>query len=1834
VFLPKDNDARSIFNELYKNRGQWNKSDGAKVSIDDAAEQFVKKYGSSAHFGHKFGDVFKAFAQKGNRAGEKAAKDLVRKLVSEEEAGMSNNLGLSGLGDKDLIEGFTKDLIDAAKKESAVFRKSSVDSGSGDIIPAVTDDLQNQFQQTEGMPAGSRGLVGGLNPRTRLVTGIGSAEGNATIGPAANTSIILRAWRDAWQRGDNNAKIQIAEGVDGNRYRIYYDDIDVSLKKAMTFRRALMNLAVDSEVPLSVNVKNVGKLIANAATKARGMRIEREGPDGKFRLITNEKEAVDLLNEMANPLDTQAAKEAARINRVSQGKEIRKRGKKITRGPIAYDKAMKELITYGKKYLGKDTGNLFLHGMQTVGSQSMRSYKPVVEEFWDRNNMKYSLKNMARFSNPSFTTLRTKWNDWINDSAVRPVLASSGIEAIFAGNQKFRFDDIQYSQLWQLENDVKIINSLGQVHIAAQKARKAGVSDARLAIIRKQIDAFKYNYNQFVSKGDRAKSRNKLFKEDELGWGLNDLEAIRKKDYEFWKKLSSEERLYYDMYMLGSASEQRVHLDDLARAEWVKAINKFKTYDQVQDWLKKPANAARASEINYTWLRQKPESAFYQKVADTAQRNYYERNSTNMPFTLPHVNDNSIRAWMEGYSSIIQFDPAARNRPKRFTDIADPRSSLLIERMLTEDGGQDSPALGPEAIKSFARSALTDSEKAQYEFLYPFFADRPALSAQEAKRAGEQGAYEDTTFGQQFREVVENIEQLSEDGMAPADTEMGKQQRLRVKMLKSIWDHHPGMAKNAVELFESLGITPQESTYADIDRFINHMISSRRRTWIENWFPIDDPTKSVSKLYWFMMPENVGRRLREHDSHLSREKIRPVLTTEGIKNKQVREVQSTYERIVDIMSTAEELHSVIADNIESRIDAAMRFMNHESIEKDRADMIETAVAIRELAGEGNKLMDSLQKELQGFDISAQEAQAIWRDIVVNGKKVEDLEIKNLEGETLKTRRVGKLLQGVENYAENWNNRRSIYDNLKDKNFKFIDDGSDIERTVTGRELMGQLPDGKGAKFEPGIINERFTELNKLFRDSLIDPEGSEKWIVRRPDGSMDPDATLQKLGEQFDGAQRDWERVVNIGLKNMYELSKEIAYKYNTTVPYDNGRDGVINTEVSQITNPKDQERWLSILRANDRGYKLARDEDSGPQRYKLDKQGNIALKPTIRLLRPESYFPHMNHTRKALEDYIKRNYGGKDVEEMTQREVIHLKKRHAEGLLEDAGISSDIIDDLFAQKEFSSTDNRTATNPYGNLAGRSDAVMKGYDMTEGAYKQYARALSKTYHNLYGVVTSKALIRNFRRNEKMGDMTEAWASFMDIHVQDFTGKPSVFPDKYLDVPGLNFKRSPYYMVSDEAAQNGYFRAADFLGIGNEARAESEGNKVQFQNRLRWWTRLEGKMSLLTLLANTRSMVNNYVGGTAMTVISSGWNSFKRANDTGYIRDNVDSRLDTRIKQYQFAVDGGAIESYIKNEVGKAYGANASVRRATNEIIAKIKSDPKVAKETLMEIAKRNGVLDTFTRFGSSFMSTVERELRVKSWWAHYLNARDSLMMSRGDVAVDDPWLIKMAQKGVWGTQFLYNNANRPAIARTSLGRVFSRFQLWSWNSIKFRRDIYGEAARMGFRPDTPEMDRFKRMAQADTFMFALATALPMTMFESVLPSPWNYVQDFSDYFFGDEDERDKAFFGTIPYPFNPIQGVLPPSSRYAITPIQAAIAFFSDEDAQANLDYRVMSMLPFGLLARNVYRSAKNPVMAGEFMTGIPFSRVGRMVKKERTKATRYYNGLYAPGTDETTQEE
>jgi len=208
--------------------------------------------------------------------------------------------------------------------------------------------------------------------------------------------------------------------------------------------------------------------------------------------------------------------------------------------------------------------------------------------------------------------------------------------------------------------------------------------------------------------------------------------------------------------------------------------------------------------------------------------------------------------------------------------------------------------------------------------------------------------------------------------------------------------------------------------------------------------------------------------------------------------------------------------------------------------------------------------------------------------------------------------------------------------------------------------------------------------------------------------------------------------------------------------------------------------------------------------------------------------------------------------------------------------------------------------------------------------------------------------------------------------------------------------------------------------------------------------------------------------------------------------------------------------------------------------------------------------------------------------------------------INHPILVEIAKKGVKATQFLYNAPNRPGFARTGFGKVMTRFQLWSWNAMRFRNQLRKQAKLYGYEPGSEAMERFVRTFQTDMITLALGNMFMYSLFEQVLPAPWSYFQDTADWLFGDERTRDRAFFGTYPTKLAPLSLITPPVARIPISFIRQ----FAEDDYNRLAEYYIWTMFPFGRIGRDLLHPEQsllnNPMRMPEKLIGFPLTGLAK----------------------------
>jgi len=1663
-----------------------------------------------------------------------------------------------------------------------------------------------------GLQAAEKGtLSNALNPLSVLQNHLYTTFGNRMVGPSATIGPIATSAKklyDAGIDGSNTIEITPTEAsitfIDDVRNARQYETertfkktivaLDLkfknSLKNLFSLRRQAMNAAVDATGRLPYNRNTIANKISLEAIDSYRL-IDEDGV-----VYDSDAFGVGKFDKFINLNKINTSRGLKLINGTIDGRKFdpETRQKVV----VKFDEFNNNLKDFDGQYGKQDLGTAYSDAVKRLSLAVKDNYKPVVEKSSTDKNSRRTVNEFLRYARVNTSTLFRIVNDFsrlhsskdyasvLSNNPLKEyiqTLRASG-QNIFAIGKREDDHNRTFKFAFEIERAVSNLATMQTNQATFEAAIAKGISEQKLGAIRKHVDKFKYNKNKFeaTDKTDPSYIQNVVLNDNNLGIkSVKNIEGLEKFTENYKSKLKTkEEKDYYDSYMLGSLSQQRYSIDEIARYEYIIASKKANNYFEARQ-----VSLDDSSYDKYTYdylssddFRSVSEyNELLRVLPDRVLRIYQNKNNSLAGFSLPHVSDQNVANWITAYNNIIQANP----KDKISSDLIDPRSSMILEQALIR--GID-PNVKKEILdfiekdfrdyRSRGNENFGDIQSVQ-DYVKRISANRPPIDENEAR----QSAVADEVISEGFaKDLLEKIitDTKSKVNYDP-NTREGKRNLDLLDDLKAHISKHPStVGENFNSIYE--GYVKKElkmSTVDDLVTFTRFLNNLGKKTFLEKLLQTD-PTKNVSRLYDFFFPDTLGELFKRYNPEISSKQIAQVLTVDGYKNKEVREVMSFYEKMRRALGGVEEATSATTSLLSEYQSGQFRFLNDDSVLSDRVNLNLVSLRIKEM-----QLVNDYKKRIQSAK--------------------DETDIENLE-------------YNIELLESRYKEVEGIYNELKNKKYYIDHPETGKREMVTGEDLMGSISKGF---VNHGIISRAYTKRNQTIDEGFIRPASGENFVTRNDDGSMDVNDTINKLIQQFEGTKLESERVANIGLSNMFEIARELEYLNNTRVVV-NGQP----TLIADIADVELRNKKLFEVRMNDRGV-VEREGPDGPV-YRRNPDGTFFLRPMIGKLPYESYVPHVNHSEEAIQEYVER-FGEEKVD---SGNGLSVKRWYTQGKLDDLGLSSDFIDALFSTKNYQSNRKGEVTiRKFGNLAGRSDRLLGGWETSESAYDQYVQGLNRAYHKTFGVILAQKYLRDFRKAKSMGDVTESWAKFAELYIQDFAGKPGSFGKEYFQDPYLNFKRRPYYYLSDQYAQKQWNRIVKRFGWEDKVMEKNEQGSLEFQERLKWFTRLEGKYQLLTLLTNTTSMTNNYTGGNAMTAVSTGLRPWLKASRWTYLRDNVDPSIDSAEKARKLAIEFGAIESMVASEVGPTKQLTAQGKSFMKEIVGVLKSDKKNYRKEVLDIARKYNMADVVSGSGAWLLSSVEMRLRTRSFWAHYIQARESMMVNSGAFRWDDPILIQQALKGVWGTQFLYNAANRPAIARTNLGRVWSRFQLWSWNSVRFRRDIVAEARRSGFQEGTQEYARFVRMAQADALMFALATLMPLSMFESIVPAPWNYLLDFSDYFFGDEEARDRAFFGTLPYPFNPVQAILPPSTRVLATPltipIEMAIAMISDKDMLDALDYRVVSLLPYGMLARNIIRSIDTPAMAPQYLTGIHFHSLTRLVNNMEDSATLKSLGLY-----------
>ena len=750
------------------------------------------------------------------------------------------------------------------------------------------------------------------------------------------------------------------------------------------------------------------------------------------------------------------------------------------------------------------------------------------------------------------------------------------------------------------------------------------------------------------------------------------------------------------------------------------------------------------------------------------------------------------------------------------------------------------------------------------------------------------------------------------------------------------------------------------------------------------------------------------------------------------------------------------------------------------------------------------------------------------------------------------------------------------------------------KTLRGKKYRVIL--GKESKVMTGeeiveSINKIITEQNEVSKRWLKGDEGRIQEYLSLDNGTM---AGLHKLRNKF--------------IKDM-----ETAAREGTKIDLGLGVDGM----------QKISKRVLMSL-TNDMG----RSENI---------RKNFTLDDT-QFLPTNQYYPHIFGNRKiAMKErnkYIQKIMNDPTLtkEERGQQvreTVIHFHQMTGDWIpVDQMGEAYDAVEKAYSEiaagkKKKDSTLTFFQANKRARSQFHRKAHFPGWKANVEAYESYMKNIIDTYYRLISQIGARSAIMEFRSGhlKKHGDvdLTNAWGNFYNLYARQAMGFPSKIPQHVIDNPSMKLKGTPYAWVSDSAVLGKLNRMRKWLGVKEDAKLPEELQGFDFQQMARWGN-LEAKYELASLLAHPKSAIANFYGGTVHTLISTGYSNLKNARNFAYLKTNVNPEWKSMADVEDFVRSQGVIEEFM------IYEANLSPElkglkwdkffRAANK---KISKDPEMDDKSLISLAEEHGLTKSIFDKAAWFMRRPERTLRRDAFMAHYLQAREKFGVAIRQF--DHPYLIQMAKRGVKATQFLYSAPHRPMFAATSLGKVWTRFQLWSWNAVAFRNQVIRDASRFGWREGTAEFERFQRLATADLFMLSLASVFMYSLFESALPAPWNWFQDIAELMFGDDKGRERAFFGAYPYPLQPLQMVTPPALRM-LPPLFKGIV--TDDYAKLS-NYYIYTMFPFGRMFKDVFGPGgvlENPMYGVEKISGLPYVQFARQSKKGKEKKQRYPRGI------------
>tara|TARA_R110002033_G_scaffold138016_1_gene177227 strand:+ start:8802 stop:17198 length:8397 start_codon:yes stop_codon:yes gene_type:complete len=547
---------------------------------------------------------------------------------------------------------------------------------------------------------------------------------------------------------------------------------------------------------------------------------------------------------------------------------------------------------------------------------------------------------------------------------------------------------------------------------------------------------------------------------------------------------------------------------------------------------------------------------------------------------------------------------------------------------------------------------------------------------------------------------------------------------------------------------------------------------------------------------------------------------------------------------------------------------------------------------------------------------------------------------------------------------------------------------------------------------------------------------------------------------------------------------------------------------------------------------------------------------------------------------------------------------------------------------------------------------LKGYDKRPTIIPEYADRLIRGYYKNLLAIKGEYEIRNMvnkgsykpsaaEKKKLKGTVyknyVEVWGDYSRLYLQSILGHQTFAPD-YMSKGSdpLHLKRlgNLYSQTSDKNViklfEKLYQRKGYKPPFVSNAPASKQARIEYFSRKLHEFGRMEAQYELVTLLANTGTWATNIFGGTMNTIGSGGLKNFKNSFNNKVIYDRLltNSKGEPVVKMTNgkfvknkkdlmtYLEEIGVIDNFIQNEFEYNEGMKLglknlkiNIKNFKQDISKAIKSDRKTRDETILEVIDKYGVKDVMVKHGSWFMQHGERVNRMNAFVSHALHVVDKYGREGKNLSINDDFVFDFAMKGIENTQFLYQNAFRPAFMRTATGKVLSRFKVFVWNSIRVRKEFYKQAKLYDFKEGTEEYKRFKDTFTIDMFMFALSSAFMFSIFDSALAPPYDWIQNLSDWMYGDKNERDMAFFNSKLGPANLLK---PPIAR-----VPEAMVELIQGDWEKFGSYTAYTMFPFGRAIRQIKQVTENPNRIGEIGLRLPVNKVKSRIQRSMEKSKK-----------------